>query len=215
MCQRLGCFVGLCFTSSGRRGCLDQEQFNGFAWSCPKHNDGPSKIKVDFHHKAGYDMIDLLVVWQYDINNIGRAGLLHYGRTLVPLLYLHIYPGEVGFQKPAASDNITIHLQSFYQHAKENLVSHAECSVENSVFTICNKLCSLTAVATHGWSLHAFRIGITKWMEKHRNSAVLVLLDGHTSIQSGEIVYATPFSKIDRYTTITQVCHIFSITQPK
>ena len=55
---------------------------------------------------------------------MGRAGLLHYGRTLVRLIHLVIVTGEVGFRKQDISkDFVTPHLINMYSHGAESLVS--------------------------------------------------------------------------------------------
>ena len=63
-------------------------------------------------------------LFQYNINNVGRAAFLDCGRTLVPLLHLIIIPGELGFRSAdAPKDYITPHLYNFYRYHPTELVS--------------------------------------------------------------------------------------------
>jgi hypothetical protein len=61
---------------------------------------------------------------QYEINDLGRTGALHCGRTLVPLLHLVIHAGEVGFTlQQGLKDHITPQMHDIYQHSTTTLVS--------------------------------------------------------------------------------------------
>jgi hypothetical protein len=62
-----------------------------------------------------------------------------------------------------------------------------------------------TFVGVSGQSIHKFRETVMVWMRQHQNTAVLVSLIGHSVPATGEIVYATPGSKTNKYTNIDNV----------
>jgi len=67
------------------------------------------------------------------------------------------------------------------------------------------QFCSVTVYGTSGQSIHNFREVATEWMQKHPHSAILVTLIAHSTVTTGEIVYANPGAQQNRYASVDQV----------
>ena len=70
------------------------------------------------------------------------------------------------------------------------------------------QLCCLRLYANKGRNLGDSRTSILEWIKLHRNTAVLVVLEGHSAIETGEIVYAPPGSQENKYSSIDKVWRI-------
>jgi hypothetical protein len=145
---------------------------------------------------------DLLL--QYTINSRVKS-FFHGGRVLKPLLYLHIYPCEKVMNKETlTAPNIKGRLDDYYKHTQDELVR--DFSIEGlTLIVYCKQLCNISVFLNHTVSLKNMRLQALDWMRRYPQSAVLVVLEGHTTVQTGEIVYAPPGSQVNHHAQVTDV----------
>jgi hypothetical protein len=55
---------------------------------------------------------------------------------------------------------------------------------------------------TNGISIHNFHATVIEWMSTHKHSAVLISLVGHSTVTTGEIVYALPGATENKYASV-------------
>lgn len=70
---------------------------------------------------------------------------------------------------------------------------------------VSTQLRTLSVYLNNGHSIKSFRSAALEWMKRFPKSAVLVILEGHSTVETGEIVYALPGSKGNHYTNVEQV----------
>jgi hypothetical protein len=57
----------------------------------------------------------------------------------------------------------------------------------------------------NGHSIKRFRETATEWMQKHHHSAVLIVLIAHSTVTTGEIVYALTGAQDNLYAPVDKV----------
>lgn len=87
------------------------------------------------------------------------------------------------------------HLQSFYQHGHDVLVKFSP--LYGGLWLTFNDLqfCSVHAFINNGHSLKNMRFTCAEWMQRFKDSAIVTILEGHTTVETGEILYSPPGRK--------------------
>jgi hypothetical protein len=103
--------------------------------------------------------------------------------------------------------NLNARMQDFYKHDPAELVrtAHVDKQVTDSNTLLVMQFKSVQVFLNSAVLIGKMRTEVLAWMTKHPQSAVLVVLEGHSSISTGEIVYSGPSSSIDKHAQIDQV----------
>src|SRR5208283_2116885 len=86
-------------------------------------------------------------------------------------------------------------MQEFYKHAPKDMVSQSDNSFLNWAFQSRFQRCVVEVFFDDKSFLQNLQSRALGWMSRFPNSMVLVVLDGHSTVGSGELVYVAPGKK--------------------
>jgi hypothetical protein len=54
-------------------------------------------------------------------------------------------------------------------------------------------------------SIAVFRCGVAEWLKNFANTTILVVLQGHAAVETGELIYAWRHNKMNKYSNVQKV----------